>query len=128
MSTEDNIAIARALEEAMDRHDLSFMEAHPGLVESKPFFQQLFAAFPDMTNTVETTVATDEWVAQRIMVGGTMRGEFMGMAPTGKHATWEVINMFRIADGTIVESHGQADVMGVMQQLGIAPNFAQQPH
>ncbi len=126
MSTEDNITIARALKEAMDRHDLEFMDTHTGLVESKPFFRQVFAAFPDMRNTVETTVATDEWVVQRIMVSGTMRGEFMGMAPTGKHATWEVIQMLRVADGKIVENRAQADVIGLMQQLGVTPNVARQ--
>ncbi|MGI8913728.1 MAG: ester cyclase [Chloroflexota bacterium] len=51
----------------------------------------------------------------------------MGQAPTGKQATWEIIQTFRIADGKIVESHGQADVMSMMQQLGIGPAAGQSP-
>lgn len=121
MSGEENKAITRAFREAMNRKDATFIDAHPGLIDSKPFFQQLFAAFPDMQGTTETTVADGAWVTDRTSVSGTMQGEFMGMAPTGKHATWEVINMFRIAEGKVVEYHAQADVMNMMQQLGVSP-------
>jgi len=127
MSVEENKAVVRAFGDAMNRKDASFMGAHPGLVDSKAFFQQLFVAFPDMHGTEETTVAADDWVTSRQSVSGTMQGPFMGMAPTGKHGTWEVINMFRLADGKIVEYHGQADVMGMMQQLGVSPASAPSP-
>ncbi len=127
MSVEENKAVVRAFGDAMMRKDITFIEAHPVLTESKPFYQQLFAAFPDMHGTVQETVSEGAWVTTRTMVSGTMQGPFMGMAPTGKHATWEVIQMLRIADGTIVESHGQADVMGMMQQLGLGPALAQSP-
>lgn len=80
-----------------------------------------------MRGTPETTIAADDWVVQRATISGTMEGAFMGMAPTGKRATYEVITMFRVADGKIVEYHGQADVMGMMQQLGLAPAGAATP-
>jgi len=125
MSVEENKALVRALGDAMMRKDLTFMDAHPGFAQSKPFFEQLIAAFPDMQVTPQEVVAEGEWVAQRVMASGTMQGPVMGMAPTGKHATWEVMNMYRIVDGTIVASHGQGDVMGMMQQLGVTPPLAQ---
>jgi len=127
MSVEENKAVMRAFGDAMMRKDITFIEAHPGLAQSKPFYQQIFAAFPDMQGTPQEAMAEGAWVTTRTIVSGTMQGPFMGMAPTGKHATWEVIQMLRIADGTIVESHGQADVMGMMQQLGLGPALAQSP-
>ena len=121
MPSDETTAVERQLEDAFNRHDAAFYDAHPGLTPTKAFYQQLWAAFPDMRATPETTITADGWVAQRLSVSGTMEGTFMGMAPTGKHATYEVIAMFRVAGGRIVEYHAQADVMGMMQQLGISP-------
>jgi predicted ester cyclase len=121
MASDGDSAVADALERAFNEHDASFYDAHSGLAPSKDFYRQLWAAFPDVKATPETTLVADGWVAQRLLVRGTMQGAFMGMPPTGKHATWEVISMIRVVDGKIVEYHAQADVMGMMQQLGLAP-------
>jgi predicted ester cyclase len=125
MPADEITAVARQLEDAFNRHDATFYDAHPGLTPAKAFYQQLWAAFPDLRATPETTVAEAGWIAQRLSVSGTMQGAFMGMAPTGERATYEVITMFRVADSRIVEYHAQADVMGMMQQLGIGPSGAQ---
>jgi predicted ester cyclase len=127
MSAAENTAIARQFEDAFNRHDATVFDAHPGLAAYKAAYQQLWAAFPDMDGRVETTVAADAWVAQRVTVSGTMQGAFMGMAATGKRASYEVLAMLRIEGGKIVEFHAQADVMGMMQQLGLAPGGAPQP-
>jgi predicted ester cyclase len=121
MPTETSTAIVQAFGEAMNHKDASFLDAHPGLGASKPFFNQLWIAFPDVRNTVETRLTEGEWVAQRMTISATMQGAFMGMQPTGKHATWEVLNMFRVVDGKIMEYHAQSDTLGMMKQLGIGP-------
>jgi predicted ester cyclase len=127
MPADETTAVERQLEDAFNRHDAAFYDAHPGLTTAKAFYQQLWAAFPDMRATPETTIAAGGWVAQRLSVSGTMEGTFMDMAPTGKRVTYEVIAMFRVADGRIVEYHAQADVMGMMQQLGLGPTGPRQP-
>jgi predicted ester cyclase len=119
MLTDEVTAIARQLEDAFNRHDAAFYDAHPGLTPSIAFYQQLWATFPDMRALPETTIVDAAWIAQRLSVSGTMQGAFMGMAPTGKRGTYEVITMFRVADGKIVEYHAQADVPSMMQQLGL---------
>jgi len=45
----------------------------------------------------------------------------MGMPPTSKSISVGVIDIFRIAEGKIVEHWGLADMMGMMQQLGAMP-------
>ncbi len=127
MRTDENKAIMQQFGEAMDCQDAAFMQAHPGLADTAPFYQHLWAAFPDLQAAVQETISEGAWIAQRVLVSGTMQGVFRGMPPSGKQATWEVIQTFRIAEGTIVESHGQADVMGMMQQLGLAPVPEQAP-
>ena len=119
MSAEENKAVIHACVEALNRKDISFMDIHPGLAGIKPFFRDLFAAFPDLHCTPQTTVATDAWVAESMMISGTMQGPFMGTAPTGKHATWTGIGMYRIVEGKIVELLALADDLAMMRQLGI---------
>jgi predicted ester cyclase len=127
MSADENKALLEQFGAAMDRKDATFMAAHPGLRDSLPLYQQLWAAFPDLQGTPQETISEGAWSAQRVLVSGTMRGAFMGLASTGKQATWEVIQTFRIVEGTIVESHGQADVLSMMQQLGLGPVPGQAP-
>ncbi len=127
MSVEESKAVVQQFGDAMMRRDLAFMDAHPGLAASKAFFTELGAAFPDVRGEVQTTVAEGEWVASRVMVSGTHQGSFMGIPATGKHASWEVIQMHRVVDGKIVESYGQADTMSMMQQLGLSPGAGGAP-
>jgi predicted ester cyclase len=49
---------------------------------------------------------------------GTMKGEFMGMPPTGKHASWEEMHMGRWENGKLVELWGVVDQMGMLAELG----------
>ncbi len=127
MSVEESKAVVQQFGDAMMRKDMAFIEGHPGLAESKAFYTEVFAAFPDLQGEVQTTVAEGEWIAVRTMVSGTHQGSFMGMPATGKHASWEVITMSRIVNGKIVKSHGQGDTMGMMQQLGLSPGAGGAP-
>jgi predicted ester cyclase len=45
----------------------------------------------------------------------------MGVPPAGKQIELSVIDIFRIADGKIAEHWMQADILGMMQQLGMLP-------
>ena len=52
---------------------------------------------------------------------GTMKGEFVGMPPSGKTATWEAIHITRIKNDKIVEHWQVQDQLGMLQQLGFMP-------
>jgi predicted ester cyclase len=47
----------------------------------------------------------------------------MGLPPTGKSITMTGIEIFRIENGKIAELWGEANLLGLMQQLGIVPAF-----
>ena len=51
----------------------------------------------------------------------THNGEFMGIPATGKQVTIAEIHIVRIVNGKAVEHWGQADQLGMMQQLGVVP-------
>jgi predicted ester cyclase len=46
----------------------------------------------------------------------------MGIAPTGKQIAIKAISMWRVTDGRIVERWESADMLGLMQQLGVIPS------
>ena len=121
MSTEANKAVFHAHFEAIEDRRLDALDAHPALAGAGPFFEQLFAAFPDSAATLHEVIAEGDWVAYRLTQRGTHQGDWMGIPATGRHAEWEVMGTMRIVDGTIVENHAQPDAIGMMQQLGVAP-------
>lgn len=79
------------------------------------------AAFPDLHVTVEDMVAEGDKVVARVTMSGTHKGEFMGIAPTGKQITVGIIEILRIAGGKVVEHWNVVDSLGMMQQLGAVP-------
>ncbi|MCJ7445362.1 MAG: ester cyclase [Methanotrichaceae archaeon] len=84
------------------------------------------AAFEDLNVTVEDMVAEGDTVAARFTARGIHKGPFMGLQPTGKPITMTGIEIFRIENGKIAELWGEANLLGLMQQLGIFPGFGQQ--
>ena len=89
----------------------------------KVFMTMFRAAFPDLRYTLEDSVAEGDRVVVRVTARGTMKGEFAGMPPSGKTATWEEVHITRYANGKAVEHWGIIDQLGMLQQLG----FAQAP-
>ena len=87
----------------------------------KALIKALRSAFPDYKITIDLQVAEGDLVVQRATTTGTMKGEFAGMPPSGKKATWEAIHITRVKDGKIVEHWGVQDQLGMLQQLGFSP-------
>jgi len=88
----------------------------------KQTITMFFSAFPDYHITVEDRVAEGDRVVTRLTLTGTHKGEFLGVAPTGKQATWTAISISRFVGGKVVETWQVADMLGLMQQLGAIPS------
>jgi steroid delta-isomerase-like uncharacterized protein len=117
-----NMAVADELIAAdFVNHNVPSPEIPPGPEGVKQIFTMFRHAFPDFNVTVEDMVAEGDKVVARLTVRGTHKGEFMGIAPTGKQITISVIDIARIASGKIVERWGAEDNLGMMQQLGVVP-------
>ncbi len=133
MSLEDNKAVVRRLYDAFGTGDLKAMEAvlAPNVVDLTPkegqtpgvegFKERIIEfrnGFPDLTLTIETMIAEGDRVAERVTVRGTHRGEFLGVAPTGKRVTSNMMGFNQLADGKIVERGRIIDFFGMVQQFG----------
>jgi steroid delta-isomerase-like uncharacterized protein len=87
----------------------------------KGFIGMIRTGLPDFHVTIEDLVTEGDKVASRWTARGTHQGEFFGIPPTGKQATWTGITIYRFAGGKIVEAWWIKDVMGLLQQLGVIP-------
>jgi steroid delta-isomerase-like uncharacterized protein len=80
-------------------------------------------AFPDATGTVTDSFACGDRVALSITWEGTQSGPLGmpggGQIPaTGKRATVQACQLFRIVDGKIAESAHYFDTLSMLEQLG----------
>ena len=102
-------------------------EQTPGLAPTKAgvveFFRMYRAAFPDLHFEPEDYIASGDKVVTRVRATGTNTGsDFMGMPATGKSVDIQLIDIVRFGnDGLGHEHWGVADVMTMMQQLGVVP-------
>ena len=70
-------------------------------------------------------VAEGDKVVCRVTGRGTHKGDLMGIAPTGKQVTGARTVIHRIVGGKEVEGWDCADMLGMMQQLGVVPPIGQ---
>lgn len=79
------------------------------------------SAFPDIHITFDEMIAEGDKVALRWSGRATQTGELMGIPPTGVEVLSTGVTTFQIADGKFVEIWSSADVLGIMQRLGVMP-------
>lgn len=101
-------------------------EQTPGLAPTKDgvleFFRMYRAAFPDLRFDPQDVIASDDKVVVRVRATGTNTGDFMGMPATGKSMDIQLVDIVRFDDDGLGREHwGVADVMTMMQQLGVVP-------
>jgi steroid delta-isomerase-like uncharacterized protein len=136
MSTEQNKAIARRLNQAFDTNDQATLDellapdlmAHfPGMptpLNREAFLQVvgLFtAAFNDNHTTTDDQIAEGDKVMTHITWRAVHSGDFQGIPATGKQIAVTGIAIERIQDGKIVEHWSNLDQLSLMQQLGVIP-------
>jgi predicted ester cyclase len=83
------------------------------------------AAFEHLDVTVEDMTAEGDKVAARFTAHGIHKGSFMNLPHTGKPITVTGVEIFRIETGKIAELWGEANLLGLVVQLGILPAFSQ---
>jgi predicted ester cyclase len=92
--------------------------AHLDREQTKDFIRTVYAAFPDYTHTPEEVLAVGDRVVLRTTNRATHSGDFQGIAPTGRCILFGQIAIYRMVDGKIAEVWEEADLLGLLQQLG----------
>ena len=137
MATEDNKAnLRRIFQECFNQGNLATADelVAPNLRDTSPnippgvpttgpdglktIVTQLRSAFPDLQITIDEMVAEGDIVVARTTCTGTHRGNFQGIAPTGKQVNWSSIDIVHVRGGQFVSHYGLQDGVGLLQQLG----------
>jgi steroid delta-isomerase-like uncharacterized protein len=136
-SPEQNKQVVRQFFEAADRHDIErmgqlvsstdYLFHFPGIPPMdwnthKQFFTAFTSSFPDLRHEIVGIVAEGDKVAIRFNVTGTHKGDLQGIPPTGKKVSFGAMDFITLSDGKIVEDWLNADIMGLMQQIGAIPS------
>ena len=137
MSAEENIAVWRRwVEEGWQAEDTDaavdelwaqncVLQSPPILCQSADEFKQhvaaVKAAFPDITFSLDDTVAEGDKVGYNWTGSGTHQGDCMGISPTGKKITFPGSGIAHIVEGKIARVRENWDALGLMQQLGAIP-------
>jgi steroid delta-isomerase-like uncharacterized protein len=78
-------------------------------------------AFPDMHLTLDDVIVEGDKVASAWTFTGTHTGELDGVAPTNRPVKVAGATIFIMANGKFVREVIYADLLGMMQQLGLVP-------
>ena len=129
MSLEANKDIVRRFIEVYNKRDLDLIDDfiaadyvdHTNKVDReglKQLFALGFEAYPDWHETIEDIIAEGDKVWVRLSYKGTHKGEFMGLAPTGKKVTSKAVDIYRIVSGKLAEYWNVTDNINIMKQIG----------
>jgi predicted ester cyclase len=144
MTTEENKALVRRyIEEAYNKRNLAIIDelvaatytVHPSPPDRKPgiegerqFVSMALAEWPDLRLTIEDQVAEGDKVVSRWTARGThtrtVTTEYGSIAPTNTQVTLSGMGIDRIEGGKLAESWGNADWLGLLQQIGAVPTPA----
>lgn len=140
MSLEENKAIIRRYVDEVNRANFDALDElvipdfvdhnpvpgqTPGLEGAKRAYVMVNNAFPDAYFDLQALIAEGDKVVGRGVMTGTHRGEFLGVAATGRSVTWTGMRIFTVKEGKVTEGWINLDLLSVMQQVGAFPAPAQ---
>ena len=85
-------------------------------------YKRLREAFPDFRPEIHWQTVDGDIVTTFKTYHGTHRGDFLGIAPSGKIIQFETVDAMRVRDGKITDHWGVANLYSVLQQLGQLPS------
>ena len=131
MSLEDNKAVVHAFAEVISSHDLArldtvigeqYLQHRPDVASGREpvrrYFAELIAAFPDLIRTDEDIAAEGDKVWVRTSYRGTHLGSYRGIPPTGRQIRYRTVDIFRVANGRLVEHWDVVDQTDMLTTIG----------
>lgn len=94
---------------------------------NRQFWTQFFAAFPDVSGTMEDLVISGDRVVGRFVYRGTHTGELMGIPASGNPIEMRSIDIWRVQDDMFVEHWDELNLMQLFQQMGALPQLGGSP-
>jgi predicted ester cyclase len=70
---------------------------------------------------VDDLIAEDDRVVVRWRLLGTHKGDFRGIAPSGRSITLKGIAIYRVEGGKLMERWVVSDLHGLLEEIGASP-------
>lgn len=103
---------------AEDFKEIDQRGATKNKTESIAETKELKKAMPDLRYDIKEIIAEGDKVAVVDTFSGTMKGEIMGMQPTGKMMSVPEVDVYRVKNGKLTEVRSAFDTGYMMEQLG----------
>lgn len=127
MSLEANKAfVEKYIEAIRDDKSPSTLDKYTTDEDLKYHIALYESALPGYWIETDELVAEGDKVVLRGTVHGVHNGQLMNIPPTGKEVTVPLFITYRISDGKIVDHWMQADMLGLLQQVGAIPTPSEQ--
>lgn len=120
----------RRLDAAFELYAEDYIYHGPGGLELRGrdairgLWEDFLTGFPDLSSTVDDMISEGDKLVLSWTIRGTHTGEFLGIPASNNEITLPITEIFRIADGQLVEAWDQWDRMHLMQQIGALPQPA----
>ena len=84
----------------------------------KQYFEAVHRASPDVQCRIIELIDADEYVVSKIISEGTHSGSIKGLDASGEFISTEIIDIWYIVDGKIVEQkNAEFDLLGLKEQV-----------
>jgi len=132
LSEEDRNAVER-LYRAFSEHDPDLLDQavtadwediplapgqEPGREGMKPLIRGFSAAFPDAKVTIHEIIGAPGRAGVRAEITGTHKGEWFGVAPTGRSFTMPIHEFHYVENGRVTHTWHMEDWFGWLHQMG----------
>ncbi|MBF4575577.1 ester cyclase [Frondihabitans sp. VKM Ac-2883] len=94
-----------------------------GREANRAFWKNFFAGLPDVVVTMEDVIVSGDRVVGRFVYRGTHTGDLLGIPATGAAVEMRSIDIWRVANGLLVEHWDELNLMEVFQQVGVLPQL-----
>jgi predicted ester cyclase len=135
MTSQENKAIVQRFMESYNKRELDIFEElvaedyydhvfeQRGRDNLKQLFTTAFEGFPDWYEAIEDIIAEDDKVWVRVKATGTHTGEWnlfgVVLPPTGKQITLNMVFIWRLEGGKLVEGWEVDSDLGFLKGLGV---------
>ncbi|HTZ58619.1 MAG TPA: ester cyclase [Acidobacteriaceae bacterium] len=88
-----------------------------GISAVKEFYRAFWKAFPDASIAIEEVIASDDRIAVRYLIIGSLQGPFLGIAARGQAISLPGISVLHFRDGKCFERWACSDSQVLLRQL-----------